>query len=60
MSRHEFVALVLELREAQRAWFARKRPEDLTRAKYLERRVDEVLREIAKGQSMLPLEEDEA
>ena len=49
MKMEDFVSLVREMRTAQKAWFLNKQSSDLTRAKRLEKEVDEAVVHITDG-----------
>lgn len=53
MTNDDFLALVRDMRQAQKAYFAKRKYEDLERSRTLERAVDKALKEIADGQQSL-------
>ncbi len=53
MRTEDFIKLVADMRKAQRAYFQKRKYEDLNRAQTLERSVDKALNEIEGGQLSL-------
>ncbi|MDY6418902.1 MAG: hypothetical protein SPK76_08090 [Bacteroidales bacterium] len=53
MNTEEFVKLVADMRNAQKAYFKSRRYDDLERARSLERSVDKAIKDIEEGQQSL-------